>query len=235
MREHLLFLDTEASGLPRRWNLPHSNSANWPCAVQIAWLIYKKDGTLIKTENHYINDGDIEIQSSATKIHGITRQYINEHGKSRAEVMQRFADDLIQYDPLVAGHFMEFDFHVVSADFYRANIDNALEDLPKYCTMIGTSYYVRDPSVKHLRLGELYTMLFNSKLENPHNALADAKATADCFFELLNRGDITDEKIDLQQLEAKRPRELKGFIWLISLLVVLLVALLIDLAYESTR
>lgn len=235
MRKHLLFLDTEASGLPRKWNLPHSNSANWPCAVQIAWLIYNKDGTLIKTENHYINDQDIQIQPSAIKIHGITREYLDQYGKSRKEVMQLFAEDLKRFEPLLVGHFMEFDFHVASADFYRANIDNALEDLPMFCTMLGSSFYVRYLSANHLRLGELYTMLFNTKLENPHNAFADATATADCFFELVKRGDITDEKIDLQQLEVKSHKKFQKYPWIITLLVILLVALLIEFAYESTR
>lgn len=229
MRDHLLFLDTEASGLPKKWNLPYSNSANWPSAVQIAWIIYAKDGSLIKTENHYIGDNDIQIKPSAIKIHGITREFLNKHGESRKTVMQLFADDLIKYDPLVLGHFMEFDYHVVSADFYRSGILNPFSSLPTFCTMLASSFYVRDPSVNHLRLGELYSMLFDTKLENQHNALTDANATAECFFELLKRGDITDEKIELQQSEVRGPKVYKEFPWFISFFVVVVMAILISL------
>ncbi|MEJ6978859.1 3'-5' exonuclease [Pedobacter sp. P351] len=229
MRDYLLFLDTEASGLPKKWNLPYSNSSNWPSAVQISWIVYAKDGTLIKTENHYIRDNDVQIKPSAIKIHGITRDYLNRYGESRKIVMQLFADDLVKYEPLLIGHFMEFDYHVASADFYRTAIPNPFNNLPTFCTMLASSFYVRDPSVGHLRLGELYTMLFDTKLENQHNALADANATAECFFELVKRGDITDEKIDLQQSEVKGPKICKEFPWLISIFVVLVMAILLSL------
>ncbi|MGV3509713.1 MAG: exonuclease domain-containing protein [Sphingobacteriaceae bacterium] len=229
MRDYLLFLDTEATGLPRKWNLPYTDTANWPSAVQIAWLIYKKDGTLLKTENHYIGNNDKEIDASSTKIHGITREYLDTHGESRNAIMKLLADDMVQYNPLVVGHFMEFDFHIVSADFYRTSLPNPIESLPTFCTMLSTSFYVRDPSVNFLRLGELYTTLFNTKLENQHNALVDAQATAECYFELCKRGDITDEKIELQQLQIKNKKEIKTFPWIFSLVIIVLFGFLIDL------
>lgn len=229
MRDYLLFLDTEATGLPRKWNLPYTDTVNWPSAVQIAWLIYRKDGTLLKTENHYIRDNDKEIEASSIKIHGITREYLDKYGESRNAIMQLLADDLAKYNPLVIGHFMEFDFHIVSADFYRAALPNPIESLPTFCTMLSTSFYVRDPSVNFLRLGELYTILFNAKLENQHNALVDAKATSECYFELCKRGDITDEKIELQQLQIKNKKEIKNFPWIISLVIIVLFGFLIDL------
>jgi len=229
LRDYLVFLDTEASGLPKKWNLPYSNSLNWPCAVQIAWVIYTKDGVLIKKEDHYIGDSDIKINPSAIKVHGITKDFLKERGESRNLVMQLFADDLMKYQPLVLGHFMEFDYHVASADFHRAGIANPLEDLPTFCTMRASSFFVRDPSVGHLRLGELYSMLFDTKLENQHNALVDANATADCFFELLKRGDINDEKIELQQSEIKKPSGYNDSPWLISFFAIIVIAILISL------
>jgi DNA polymerase-3 subunit epsilon len=227
LRDFLLFLDTEASGLPKKWNQPYSNSDNWPFSVQISWIIFTKERRLVKTENHYIGDRDFEIKDSAIKIHGINREYLDQHGESRNAVMQKLADDLNYYQPLVSGHFMEFDYHVVSADFYRAGIENPLKGLPTFCTMLASSYYVRDPSVKYLRLGELYTTLFDAKLENQHNALVDAQATADCFFELLNRGEITNETIERQEKSQNAP--LKFFKWIIVGLAVLLFILLISL------
>ena len=224
-----MFVDTEATGLPKRWNQPYSNFANWPSAVQVAWVVYKSDGTLVKTENHYVKDQDVELKASAIKIHGITRSFLNDHGEDRRMVMQNLANDLINYQPLVIGHFMEFDHHVASADFCRSGISNPLESLPQYCTMLASSFYVRDPSVSHLRLGELYTLLFDVKLENPHNALTDAQATAQCFFELLRRGDITDEGIDLFQHENKRQKHAKGFPWFLSLVMLLVLTILVTL------
>ena len=229
MREYILFLDTEASGLPKKWNLPYSDSANWPSAVQIAWIIYKNDGTLVKTEDHYIGDHDTQLRPSAVKIHGVTRKYLDQHGESRKLVMQLFANDLLTYQPLIVGHFMEFDYHIASADFYRAGISNPLENLPSFCTMLASSFYSRLPDVNYLRLGELYTMLFDSKLQNPHNAHADATATALCFFELLQRGDISDKTIELQQLKVKEQKKPRDFPWFFSLALVLIVSIFLSL------
>lgn len=199
MKDYLLFIDTEASGLPKNWNLPYSEVGNWPNSVQISWLIFTKDGKQVKAEDHYIKDNDFEIAESATKIHGITRAFLNEKGRWRNEVLSLLVNDLAEYDPLVVGHFMLFDFHMLGADFFRAAIDAPLKRQGTFCTMLGSRHLIKNPSVKFLSLGQLYETLFNERLENQHNAFVDASATAACFFELLKHGDITDEIVSRQQ------------------------------------
>lgn len=198
MKDYLLFIDTETSGLPRKWDQPYANQKNWPNSVQIAWLIYSKNGELIKQENHYIKDNDFKIKSSALKIHGIAPEFLIENGEYRKDIMQILADDLNQYQPLIVGHFMELDLHMIAADFYRAGIENPAKNLPSFCTMRSTSKFVKNPSVNYLRLGELYALLFNDESFNEHNALEDAQATAKCFFELLKRGDVDSASIEKQ-------------------------------------
>lgn len=231
MKDYLLFIDTEASGLPRKWNLPYSRENNWPHALQVSWIIYSKDQKEVKREDHYINESDFEISAQAFEIHKITRELLSSRGESRRSVMQLLADDLKKYKPLVIGHFLELDYHVLAADFYRSDVANPFHDeaLPAFCTMLGSTKYVRNPSARYVRLGELYNSLFNRDFENPHNALADAGATADCFFELLNRGDITEKNIEdqklnlnIQQYETKRP----GWVLLGLLLIIILIIVL---------
>lgn len=199
MNDYLLFIDTEASGLPVKWDKPYSTEGNWPYAVQVAWIIYTKSGEKVKEENHYINDADFTISPAAEKIHGISDAFRQEKGEPRLTVMQMLANDLAQYTPMVVGHFMELDFHIAGAEFYRTGIANVLTVLPLFCTMQATSYLVRSPDVKYLRLGELYPLLFSKAQENPHDAMADAHATAACFFELVKQGDFTEQKITQQQ------------------------------------
>jgi len=50
--------------------------------------------------------------------------------------------------------------------------------------------------------------LFQKTLENPHNAMVDAKATAMCFFELLKRKEINEEIIKQQQKEESKKEAL---------------------------
>jgi DNA polymerase-3 subunit epsilon len=227
MNEYLLFIDTEASGLPKDWTLPYSAAGNWPYCVQVAWLIYKANGTEIKQQNFYINDRDFEIAPSATKVHGLTREFIDKNGKSRKEVMTALADDINRYKPLVIGHFIQFDAHMVGADFYRTGIENRLTKENSFCTMIASKHLVENPAVNFLRLGQLYEILFHRQMNVQHNAIEDAKATAACFFELRNRGEITEDSIALQQKEELRKSEKKAdgcafpFLFIVSVLILI--------------
>jgi DNA polymerase-3 subunit epsilon len=206
VRDHLLFIDTETSGLPANWQLPYGERDNWPYAVQVAWVIYSNTGQLLKKESHYISEQDFDISPGAFRVHGLTHDFLLRHGESRYAVMRLLAADLNQFAPLVVGHFMQLDYHVLGAEFYRTGIANPLEKLPVFCTMLATAPYVSSPQSKYLRLNRLYYVLFHRELSHQHEALADAQATADCFFEMRRLGDISDQHINKQQAAWKQGR-----------------------------
>lgn len=227
MTDHLLFIDTEASGLPKKWNAPYSKVNNWPFLVQVSWLVYNRNGDLLKQENHFIQDHDFKISPSAFEIHQITREYLNEHGEPRHEVMALLAKDMEKYRPLLVGHFIELDFHVVGADFFRSGIENPAKDLPKFCTMLASKNLLKHPQDKFLRLGQLYQLLFQEPLLGQHNALNDVKATAKCFFELTKRGEIDETFIDGQSdLKNKEPLLTRFIGWVVVILILLLLVIL---------
>lgn len=237
MTDYLLFIDTETTGLPKKWDLPYSEEDNWPSCVQVSWVIYDKNGHQIKQEDHYIYEDNFQISKSAIKIHGITPEFLAANGERRNKVMQLLADDIAKYQPLVVGHFMEFDAHMVSVDFYRSGIQSPVAKENTFCTMLATTHMVKNPGLKFLRLGELYETLFNCKLENQHNSLVDAKATAECFFELVKRGEINEEEITRQQHLKKTDKakpEKKNYGCLILVLVIILLIILFFYAYETT-
>lgn len=228
MTDNLLFIDTEASGLPKKWNAPITKINNWPYAVQISWLIYDWQGKLLKKENHFISDDDFKISPAAQQIHGFTRAFLKDHGQPRFKVMQLLASDLEKYHPLLIGHFMELDYQVISADFFRSGVENPALNLSTFCTMLATKYFIHHPQQKYLRLGDLYQLLFNKELEHQHNALNDAVATAESFFELQKRGEINDELILNQQALKKYDHPFNRFIgWVVVLLILLLVIILV--------
>ncbi|GAB3536063.1 hypothetical protein GCM10027443_25830 [Pontibacter brevis] len=199
MRDYLLFIDTETTGIPKDWNAPYTDNTSWPCSVQVAWAIYTKDGQEVRTVNYYVRDDNFEISPASVKIHGITKPFLKEHGVSREEVLTHLAADLNQYQPLVIAHYMQLDYHMVGVCFHRAGMHNPLPELPLFCTMRASSSFMLRLHQRFLRLGEMYERLFNVPLEHQHNAMVDAQATAKCFFELLKRGDIDEEMIRSQK------------------------------------
>ncbi|PRY52340.1 DNA polymerase-3 subunit epsilon [Arcticibacter pallidicorallinus] len=199
MNDYYLFIDTETSGLPKRWDRPYSKEGNWPHIVQISWVVYSRKGEELLQKDHFINDEDFVVSPGSFKIHGFSDEYRKEHGKSRLEIMKDLSADLSKYKPIIVGHFTELDLHMIGADYYRARLPNMALCCPAFCTMMATVKLVRNPSASFLKLGQLYELLFNENLRNPHNALDDSIATARCFFELEHRGLITGEIVASQQ------------------------------------
>ena len=207
MREYLLFIDTETSDLPKDWNAPYSQEGNWPFIVQVAWLVYTYDGKLIKSENHYIRDTDYNITERSHNIHKIGTDFLNEKGEERRAVMEVLRQDLLKYNPLVVGHFMQLDYHMIGVGFHRAGLENPLPQLDTFCTMLLTAGFLRLAPSRGLKLGELYERLFHKRMKNQHDALTDAKITAECFFELRKLGDINEEVISQQPQPRLKTRQ----------------------------
>ncbi|MBC6607633.1 3'-5' exonuclease [Hymenobacter sp. BT188] len=233
MREYLLFVDTETSGIPQDWNKPYSSRDNWPHIAQLAWVVYTRDGQEVKAENHYILSSDYDMSPASATIHGITPEFLREHGKPRHEVMRRLYDDLLQYQPLVVAHFMQLDYHMMGVGFYRAGLDNPVSELPTFCTMLTSARFLQYSTQpkRGLRLNELHQRLFGEPMAREHDALTDAYATARCFFALWQRGDI-NEQIIMAQRPLGEPGKTVSRRWRPSLthfIVVLALAALVAL------
>ncbi|WP_162303687.1 3'-5' exonuclease [Hymenobacter sediminis] len=196
MPEYFLFLDTETTGLPRRWDRPYSEEQQWPCIAQLGWAVYTAEGELVKTDQAYLQVPAQRMSATAVAIHGLTPAFLQEQGQAPETVLGRLLQDLESYQPRVIGHFLRLDFHVLGAAFSRAGLANPLPALPQFCTMAATwpplpgSHHRR-----HLRLNELHELLFGEPMVRLHDAYIDALATARCFFELRRRGLISSEKL----------------------------------------
>ncbi len=196
MNSYLLFIDTETTAVPKRWDLPYSDTGNWPSAVQVSWIICSEDGTEIKKEDRYIFEEDLVISEGSFRVHGITEEFLRSRGKSRREVLNDLAGDIVKYNPLIVGHFLEFDLHILSADFLRAQLPNPFGNSRFYCTMLKSHQYRSGTSKTGMRLPQLYRLLLNDKAEPSHNAIVDAGMTARCFFEIRCQNQITEKDLE---------------------------------------
>lgn len=231
VKDYLLFIDTEATDLPKNWSQPFDSAGNWPHALQISWVIYDNKRKEVKREDHYIRIADdIIISDGALKVHGITHAYLQQHGEDIGKVLQLLLANFAQYDPLVIGHFIKLDYHVLAVELHRAGINYNFDDMPLFCTMIASTYMTLNTAHRQLRLDELYNFLFYKELTNHHNALYDALSAADCFFELMDRGDVTAKVIDQQNKSSYKWRQpqvkQKGWFLPLILLVIVGIALI---------
>lgn len=191
MQKYFLVVDTETSGLPKNWSAPYTSDKNWPHILQIAWVIYNADYQEIKRENHYLKNPGLLIDKTAQKIHNITTEYLRVHGEDKEKVLLRFYADIEKYQPLVVGHFIELDYHMINVELFRIGKTGVFDDLPFFCTMKASADYITNSVISHLKLDKFYTILFNEVPENMHNALADALSAARIFFHLLESNKLS--------------------------------------------
>ncbi len=234
MRDYLLFVDTETSGIPPSMKASVADTHKWPFVLQVAWRVHERKGKLIKSENHYIFEPEISIEKGAFKVHGITTETLKAKGKNRRVVMQLLTDDLKKYHPLVVGHFVEFDSKMLQVAMHRSGLPNVLKDFPHFCTMNAATEYTRFPNHNYPQLPDLYQGLFGEKMDRVHDSEADAEATARCFFELYRKGEIDELMIDSQSLfTTMREKVRRNTGCNLPFLLLLLVGLLISLLWTN--
>jgi DNA polymerase III subunit epsilon len=187
-----LFFDTETTGLPRNWRAPVTDLNNWPRLVQLAFLLYDRNGNKISGGDYIVKPEGFLIPVDASRIHGISTERATQEGYPLKEVLLNFQTLIEQADYLVA-HNMSFDEKIVGAEFLRNKMVDSIAPKKKICTMQSTTNFcaIDGPyGYKYPKLSELHFKLFRTGFDEAHNAAVDISATAKCFWELKRLGKI---------------------------------------------
>jgi DNA polymerase-3 subunit epsilon len=202
-----LFLDTETTGLPLRRGRPAAQIGNWPRLVQVAWLLTDTNGQELAAHSFIIRPNGFVIPDDAVRVHGITTEIARRRGVDVRSALDALSQDLARARLLIA-HNVDFDNGVVGAEFYRAGWrENPLDALARYCTMRETTdvcripggrwgQRTRSPALRGWKwptLDELHYHLFGHGLQSSHEALADARACARCYFRLVRQDAATTD------------------------------------------
>lgn len=162
--------------------------------VQVAWLLYDADGNELAANNHIIYPENYTIPSRVAKVHGITTARAKAEGVDLKMVLEQFAADLQQVKTVVA-HNISFDEKIIGAEMIRKAVPHDWHTKKQFCTMKSTTHICKLPGrygYKWPTLDELYRYTFQNTFKEQHNALADIRATAACFWELRKRGLLKD-------------------------------------------
>ena len=185
-----LFFDTETTGLPPEVS---SDLSHWPRLVQLGWLLTDEKGKVLRQDDLIVRPEGFTIPSRTIHIHGITMKQAYAEGVSLQDALARFSEAL-RFSHILIGHNVDYDYHVMKAEYYRKKIDTLIGRYPRFCTM-KTPLIVEfcrlmrgDNRSNWPSLSELYSYLFEEPFRDAHNAFQDAKATAQCFFKLKGMG-----------------------------------------------
>ncbi|RLC36060.1 hypothetical protein DRH27_05815, partial [Candidatus Falkowbacteria bacterium] len=159
---------------------------------QLAWLMIDEKGGEVKSANKIIKPEGFVIPERAAAVHGISTERAQDEGVLLNPVLKEFKKAVDEAKIIVA-HNINFDEMIMGAELLRKKYENKLFDRPKICTMQSSTDYCQIESgfgYKWPKLIELHYKLFDEGFENAHDALADVRACARCFFELMKRGVI---------------------------------------------
>jgi DNA polymerase III epsilon subunit-like protein len=187
-----LFFDTETTGLPKDWKAPLSKLDNWPRMVQLAYMLYDKEGNKLQEADLIIKPEGYTIPKEAADVHGITTDIANQKGIPLELALASFYEAAQTAEVLVA-HNMAFDEMIVGAELLRKNKHNIIPRKKRICTMQSGVNLCRIPSkygFKWPKLTELHYKLFDTDFEDAHNAYVDISITAKCFWKMKALGII---------------------------------------------
>lgn len=196
-----LIFDTETTGLPKRYDAPISDSANWPRFVQIAWQLHDDRGRLVEHLDFIVRPEGFDIPFDAEQVHGISTALAEEKGIPLNEGLKKF-NAALNKTKFIVGQNLGFDVKIMGAEFYRAGMETPLMDLPVLDTCTEKTADLcqipggRGGKYKLPNLTELHEKLFEEPFAEAHNATADVEATARCFLELVRRRLFTREELD---------------------------------------
>lgn len=186
-----LFFDTETTGLPYYDNISAEMSPdNWPRLVQLSWIMTDSEGNITKEMDKFVIPEGFVIPAEATRIHGISTEYALYWGERLERVLHVFNKSLKKADCIIC-HNSWFDMNVIYGEMKRMNIPTSILDKKSYCTMLsGTDICAIEwdgPGYKWPTLQELHKYLFRKEFSDAHDAMADVKAVARCFWEMRDR------------------------------------------------
>ena len=214
LRTRYLVFDVETTGL-----LPRSQKngvvvpiSEYPHILQISFAVYDiTQKKIIREYDAYVKVAeDVVIPDEVSKLTGISREMVNEKGRSIVDVLEKFYEMYMFCHGLVA-HNMEFDEKMILIELER-NRERIMEVAPycfhtfndtfekihgieRFCTMkkgtnicnimVPSKLPNGKPRKKWPRLGELYQHLFPSEnVEGFHNSMVDVLACLRCFMKM---------------------------------------------------
>ena len=103
----------------------------------------------------------------------------------------------------VIGHNVTFDKNMIIWEARRNNISFNKESVNWIDTMKPCIWLIPGIWKKRPKLQELHTYLFWRPFDWAHDAMADIRATKDCFLKLIETTNIYDEKLGLEREQIR--------------------------------
>ena len=156
--------------------------------------------------NQYINIPG-NIPPEASRVHGIYKQDLESYGMMENYIMGFLW--CLQEADFVVGHNVDFDKNMLKAEAKSLNINFNFDQVRWIDTMKSATDLIPGKK-KRPKLQELYTFLFGKPFDWAHDAMADIRATKDCFLQLIRATNLLDHALGITEIKLKKQNETKN-------------------------
>lgn len=182
-----LFINTETTGLPKKWDAELSDSKNWPRMVQLSWVVYDEFENKINFGDYLTKPKGFIIPKKATEIHGISTKNAKENGADLLHVLNEIN---LQIDKakFIVGYFINFNLNILGSELLRNKLEFNMKDKNIIC--ISENGALLFPSKKkylrpaYVPIEKIYEKLFNIDISENLSNLERLFLIAECFFEM---------------------------------------------------
>lgn len=191
--------DTEGTGL-FRYDLP-ADAAGQPRMASLA-IIYVDENMEIERECHMFVRPDVNdytMTEGAQKAHGLTVEFLNEHGVPVTEALNEFCS-AIENGRIMVAHNSQHDMKQMRAELRRAGMQDHFEQSPNICTMRAMTNICKIPprgnrgGYKWPALSEAL-LFIGSKNLGDHSAINDAKGALELLQYLKKTNNMPEAKV----------------------------------------
>lgn len=165
----VVVFDTETTGCSRYDEICQVAAAEYVCGEQT------------RTFSAYICP-TCEMNTWAENVHGLSMDFLSEHGISPDEAMRQFFE-FLGGDALLVAHNNKFDMRMLNQECEKFDIGFAQEGI-ETCDTLALARHLL-PDLDGYSLSHLIDVL-GIDGDNSHDALDDALACANLFFKLLS-------------------------------------------------
>lgn len=204
----ITIIDTETTGfIPRDFE----SLDECPYMVQLGAITYDTNLHKITEQINSIValPSHINIPKSASDIHHITRERIDNEGEDIITLLHTL-NTLFKNSDYIIGHNLEYDLNIVNYDYMRNNVPfefHIMQSEETYCTMIHGKDLCKIKRVnskgtyhKYPTLEELHKHLFGEELHDLHDAYNDSLICLRCYMYMKHKIDVTQKNKEIEQM-----------------------------------
>lgn len=186
----ILVADVETSGLIVK-DRPLDDPSQ-PRVVQLGYVVHNADRREVFTHRTLLQPDGWEIAKEAAAVHGYSTEECRRYGQHPAIALIGFAS-MLDTVRILCMHNAGFDLRMLERETnllpepQRTQVKLRLERsrLRRICTMKSALVLMEDG--RYPSLSAAYRKLTGKVFEEAHDALADARATAEVFWGLIDR------------------------------------------------